>query len=197
MGIRIWTTVLASALIGQAAAAETTSPVSDFPGGTVEEAVSKIFDGEGGEGGIGMSRMRPALVIPSLATDQITKAFAGNTLRHDGRFAIHFRPNGSVVGWSTEYLPAAASACPTPKGAGYMVMDGKCWKQREFDVSSRWEAKDGKLCMPGILEDPILPQYCYHAALVLNHVALFNSDGEFTGKGWTLAKGDVRARRAD
>ncbi len=197
--IKIWKSLGCVALVSQActsvAAQAPANAPSEFPGGTIEHALEKIFDGEGGEGGIGMTRLTRSFSIPALRNDQIAKVASGNTVRANKRFAVFMSPTGAATGWAVKWKPAAAPQCAS-KRAGFRIDEenGQCLEGYEVAIAGKWRAADDKLCMPGIFETKVTAETCYSMALVLNNVVFFDDDGRVMSKGWDLAKGDVRAK---
>lgn len=215
MQIKMWKTLGSATLVAQAfvhlgavspaiaqqasAPASSAGAPSDYPGGTIEHALEKIFDGEGGEGGIGMTKLMPSFTVPALRSDQLRKAISGNTVRSNNRFAIYFRPNGKAEGWVVKYRPAAASECK-PGRSGHFVDDsGTCLVGYDVKIDGAWRLSNDQICMPGIFhgaQTPPTQESCHYMALLLNNVVFFNTQGDMLAKGWNLAKGDVRDKVA-
>jgi hypothetical protein len=195
--LKIWTSLI-SATVAVAANAHA-EPASPYPGGTLDHAIEKMFDGEGGEGGIGMSRLTDQVSFPALREDQIKVVASGNTIRSGNRFAVYLRPDGKVEGWSKRWTRVAADACKPNLKPGHTIdEDGACLSGREEAVSGVWAVRDGRLCLPSVFEDPtdtaMEPERCYGLALVVNNVLPFDKDGKLVRRPMDLAKGDSREK---
>lgn len=200
MNVKIWSTLATVTLMGAAGAAaqETPAGVSPYPGGTIEKQMEKMFEGEGGEGGLGMTKMVPSVVVPALRGDQLTKVLSGNTVRSNNRFAVYFSPDGSANGWVIKYKPADSAACAAKKPVHFVDDDGTCLGGFEVPIAGRWEVRGDMICMPGLFHGSrVLPrkETCHYMTLVLNSVLFFTGNGDMLAKGWDLAKGDVRAKK--
>lgn len=66
-----------------------------------------ISDGEGGEAGLGMTKLVPSVSVPALRSDQFARVLIGNTVRFSNRFASHFDPGDDAEGWVMKYRPTA------------------------------------------------------------------------------------------
>lgn len=200
---RVWKTLGCAALVacaqlgaaGTALAQQPAAAPSDYPGGTIEHALEKIFDGEGGEGGLGMTRLTRSFSVPALRTDQVAKVARGNTVRANRQFAVYLAEDGTATGWVNKWKPVANTECAT-KRDGFRIDEdnGQCLERYEVAVNGKWRAQDDQLCMPGIFEKTVPLEKCYSMALVLNNVVFFDDQGRLISKGWNLAKGDVRAK---
>ncbi|WP_332767735.1 hypothetical protein [Phenylobacterium sp.] len=204
MRMKIWKTLAGASLaIGacDAAVAQALGP-SGYPGGTIEHALEKMFDGEGGEGGLGMTDLADGrFSVPALKNDQIVKAVGGNTIRSGDRFALHFSTDGRVEGWTLKWTPAPASACAEPRAKGYALDDGQCIASTEIPVRGAWSARGDKLCMPGVFASPfdikIPASRCYSLALAINSVLAFDEAGKLVRRPMSLVRGDARGKLAD
>ena len=196
MNVKLWSTLACATLVAgaPATAQETASP---YPGGTIEHQMEKIFEGEGGEAGLGMTKLVPSFSVPALRSDQLAKVLSGNTVRSNNRFAIYFAPGGSAEGWVIKYRPTAMADCTSKKPAHFVDDAGTCLGGYEVKINSQWRIQNDQICMPGLFHGAQVPptrETCHYMALVLNSVLFFTSNGDMLGKGWNLAKGDVRAK---
>lgn len=200
MNVKVWSTLATATLMGATTAVpqDAQADVSPYTGGTIEKQIEKMFEGEGGEGGLGMTKMVPGVLVPALRDDQLTKVLSGNTVRSNNRFAIYFSPNGSVDGWVVKYKPADGAACAAKKPAHFVDDDGTCLGGFEVPITGRWQVKDNMICMPGLFHgarEPVTKETCHYMTLILNGVVFFTDKGDLVGKSWDLAKGDVRAKK--
>lgn len=179
---------------GAYAADSGTDEPDDYPGGTVEEAVDLILAGEAGERGMGMTKMWPQITIPALSNDQINTVVAGNTLRANEAVAHFFDESGKVTGWQVEWNPLPESQwqrCPRVGVAGdeyYLRDDGTCFEMAVEEVNGTWKVSDNKLCTD-ITWSEKRQNDCFHLALVIDRVILFNSHGAPHKKQLRLAAG--------
>ena len=199
MHMKIWSTLACATLVGgtPAIAQDPRADASPYPGGRIEHQVEKMFEGEGGEGGLGMTKMVPSVTVPALRGDQLTKVLTGNTVRSNNRFAVYFAPDGRADGWVIKYKPAAAAACAAKKPVHFIDDDGTCLGGFEVPIAGRWRVRGDTVCMPGLFHGSRIlpkPETCHYMALILNSVVFFTEDGHMLAKGWDLAKGDVRAK---
>lgn len=159
--------------------------------GNFSRALELMLMGEGGEGGIGISRMRPSVSVPALTGEQIERAVRGNTLAIPYHYALHFETSGDVGGYTVEYQAApGVEDCPQPeiRGDDYLYYDGNCSIRTSVPWSGKWRVEDDRLCMN--VEWPKgSEQDCYYVAFMLNSVALFKSNGQLSAKGHVLKKG--------
>lgn len=193
--LKLWNTLGAVAVSG-IVGAPTASAEDEFAGGTLAHALEKIFEGEGGEGGLGFTRMQRAFSVPALTPSQLRQAFEGNTLSQKRRFAAHLQPDGTVEGWYNIDRAVAFERCPSPDVSGdnfYFHSDGKRCMQRSFQPfqNAKWSIKADQLCLPDVVDGKTGGTECYYAALVLNNVVLFGEDGKMRGKGRDLAAGNA------
>lgn len=159
--------------------------------GRFDRALELMFMGEGGEGGLGLSRMGPTVSVPALTSEQIEKALTGNTLAIPYHYVLHYKSNGRVSGYTVEYAPAPnVSDCPAVevKGDKYLAYEGACSIRTSVKWSGKWKVKNDRLCMDvkwvrGHEKD------CYYVAFMLDKVALFKSNGTLSAKGHVLKKG--------
>lgn len=198
---KIWTTLIGASLATAAVDASAMETVrGTYPNGTLEHALDKMFDGEGGESGIGMSDLKNgAITVPSLRGAQITRTVSGNTVRSGNRFAAYFAPDGKMQGWILKWSPAAAESCASLPNPGFARgEDGACIKSRELAVEGAWKVEGDKLCAPGIFDSPfepdVAPKRCYSLALVINNILAFDKSGKLARRPLELAKGDNRAK---
>lgn len=195
MRLKVWSTLAGATLV--LGAGEAAAQASPYPGGALEHALEKMFDGEGGEDGIGMTDLIDGRIsVPALKDDQIVKAVGGNTIRSGNRLAVHLRSDGQVEGWTLKWRPAPASACAEPRAKGYVVDDGQCIASTNVPVTGHWSAQGDKLCLPGVFASPFdfaMPaRRCYPVALVINSVLVFDEAGKLVRRPMSLMKGDVR-----
>jgi hypothetical protein len=163
-----------------------------FPGGSFPLALKKVLAGEGGEGGIGMGKMRGgSLSIPALNGDQISTALSDNTLRRDHDFALHFRDEGSFSGWEVNWEVVDVSRCAGSTGKEYSLEEGVCWYANEITISGgAWTVRSDTLCTEPALVRVAEGESCVAMALILDKFALFAGDGAMIGKGNTLVSGE-------
>jgi hypothetical protein len=156
--------------------------------GPLSAVLSHMFDGEGGEAGLGLSRAddKGVLRVPVLTGPQLRTALVGNTIRYDW-YALHFEPTGEATGWSSPWVESDMSKCPDEGGEGYYRDNGKCVAQIKLTISSQWTIKGNEICMPDLAiagEQTV----CRSVALILNNV-VFLDKGQMVGKGATLSQG--------
>ncbi len=193
---KLWTGIgMAAALIGGGVAGADESPGGVFPASKTGDSVpfqrglSKILDGEGGEGGIGFSQSGPVFATPALTSEQLAVALPGRTIRKDQAVAIYFGQDGNVEGWKRDWSASEdMSACPTPLGDNHEVEHGKCYTAVVNPIVGKYEIRDGRVCMPaysGRAEDGT---GCYYIGFVTKFVMI--GDGERTyGSGKDLVDG--------
>ena len=199
---RIWASVavlagagctgLAIAEGGEGGENGTPSLENDFPGGTFATALHKVLEGEGGEGGLGMTRLNRMVTIPALNGAQVWKALEGNTLRRNNAFALTFGA-GTFRGWQHRWEKVDAQRCASAKkGDPTLEMeDGECWHRLDFDIPrGTWRIEHDMLCTEPALIRVAEGQRCVSLALVLDNVALFGADGKMIGKGAELVPGE-------
>lgn len=159
--------------------------------GKFGRALELMFMGEGGEGGLGLSKMRPTVSVPALTGDEIEKTIPGNTLAIPYHYALQFNKNGKVGGYTVEYkVRDNVNECPKIEDPSdnYLLYEGVCSLRTEVKWSGKWKVKNDRLCMsvkwPSGAEND-----CYYVALMLDRVALFKSNGDLSAKGHVLKKG--------
>lgn len=192
--VKIWSAIGAFAVTGAAVAA--TPPVNtadEFPNGTLDKALDKVFAGEGGEGGLGFTKMTRSFSVPALSENQLRAVFTGNTLGLPRKIAAFLRSDGKIEGWYAINTPVT----PVERCANqdfnatylYMTHAGQCMHRSfaQFKTET-WSIKGDQICLP---ESVGLGTGCYNAALVLNNVVLFDEGGNMVNKGRELAKGKV------
>ena len=164
---------------GEGGEAGEAGTAKDFPGGSFATALEKVFDGEGGEGGLGLVKGKSSVTVPALNDSQITRLVAGNTLRSEYHFAAYFEQGGSIEGWSTKWTEHPASDCKPAD-----LDDGKCWKSVTKQLpAAKWTVRNGTLCT-----EPAVPSLtgdgsCASVFLVLDRVVLYDKDNKIVGKG--------------
>jgi hypothetical protein len=159
--------------------------------GDIDKAVSNIFAGEGGEGGAGLSPMWPSIHIPALSTADIEKVVTGNTLRTDGHVAWYFTPDKKIEGGYVEWKPTDQKNCPAkevPTDVFHRGTDGVCYTYALYQSQGTWSIKDNQLCV-NVSWQTGSKDGCRYAAILLEEVALFDSNGKIDGKGMKLLKG--------
>jgi hypothetical protein len=164
--------------------------------GPLSSVLSHMFDGEGGEAGLGLSRAddKGVLRVPVLTGPQLRTALVGNTIRYEW-YALHFEPTGEATGWSSPWVESDMSKCPTEGGSDYYRDSGKCFAQIKRTISSEWTIKGNEICMPD-LAIATEQTVCRSVALILNNV-VFLDKGQMVGKGATLSKGSDLAPPAE
>lgn len=187
----------------RAAASGNTEPndLNDFSG-DLGDALKKIFAGEGGEGGIGLGPMWPSVRAPALTNAQLQKVIPGNTLRNDYRTAVYYNSAGTLEGWITSYSAIAADQidklCTEANVAAYKYYrsGSKCWERINNPLSGSWKIANHKLCTD-ITSQGKRDSQCWHVALVLDRIALFDENGALNKLGRVLKQGKVLAQKAD
>jgi hypothetical protein len=197
MRIKIWSSLAVAtgglSAMAHAQTVESAQP-SDYPGGTIEKQVEKMLANEGGEEGLGLTKLRPSFSVPALRSSEIQKVVVGNTVGISNNYAYHFEPQGKVRGWLRTWEKKAAAACPMKEGPNYLLEDGECWHWKDAPIASQWTVRNDKLCIPNVeYERPTRSEYCYAMAVVFNNVVLFNDEGGVVGKAVNLTRGDTTA----
>lgn len=162
----------------------------DFPGG-FDKALEKIFAGEGGEGGRGLTKMLPSVTSPALHGFQIEKALTGNTLHSFGASALHYNASGQLAGWVGSWALISPNACPAKPASGDTYFQGAkgCYKLSKHEATGTWTVKDDQLCQ-SFTADGKSTTGCSYVALLLDTFALFDSaTGVMSGKGFKLLVG--------
>jgi hypothetical protein len=169
----------------------------DFPGGSFDTALNKIFAGEGGESGIGFSPLRQqadgkwSFSVPALDGAQVKQAVSGNSLYRDHSFAIHLSPSGQYEGWQRTWRQEGLDSCPTQGSANYSYIlnsHGECWVVTDQDVQGGWTIEGDLLCFDPV-PSALTNAQCNRVSLVLNSLVLWDPDGHMIGKGNELHKG--------
>lgn len=194
-GLGTCVTLAATAAVVHAAAApkETAAEVAPTFQGNLDDALKKIFAGEGGEDGAGLTPMWPSVTAPALTGPEIEKVVKGNTLTMKWHYDYYFSPDGTLAGTSSSFEKLGeASKCPKGfvEGEGYsMSSDGKtCWKIPVAPTQGTWSIKNHQLCMD-IKWKGGAKQTCQYVTILLDDIALFNANGKVDGKGMKLVKG--------
>lgn len=192
--LKIWSAIGAFAVGGAAVAATSPANTADeFPNGTLDQALNKVFAGEGGEGGLGFTKMTRNFSVPALSEKQLRTVFTGNTLGVPRKIAAYLRNDGKIEGWYAINTPVT----PVERCANqdfnatylYMTHAGQCMHRSFAEFKGEtWSIKGEQVCLP---ESVGLGKGCYYAALVLNNVVLFDDNGNMVNKGRELAKGKV------
>ena len=165
----------------------------NFPGGTFESALGKILAGEGGEGGIGLSKKGDTVSIPALDEAQVKQAIGGNTLRIEHHNAYYFDKSGKGEGWEIKYSKVDVAKCGKGADASYELEDGECWHSETVKLpASQWSVRGNKLCTVPAVGPVTGKSGCVSVFLILNNVGLFDGD-KLVGKGKTLHKGRMLA----
>ncbi|MFC4312444.1 hypothetical protein ACFPN2_25400 [Steroidobacter flavus] len=185
----------APAVVAETASAPSAAGQDEFAGGSLSHALDKVFAGEGGEGGLGFTKMTRAFSVPALTTNQLRQVFTGNTLGQSGKIAAHLRPDGKVEGWHNVDTEVKFERCPkvNAEGDGLFIHDETQCMQRTFTEfkNATWSIKGDQLCLPKAAVAAGEGTACYYAALVLNSVVVFGEDGKMEGKGNSLWRGSV------
>lgn len=186
---KVWVgiSLVAGVTVGAAAGA-----APEFPGGNFSAALKKVLAGEGGEGGIGISKMsNQQVTIPALSGANVKEALSGNTLRQNDLFALHFRADGGFNGWEVKWEKVDKARCAANAGnENYDVEDGVCWFATTLQQKGTWSTKGDQLCTQPALVAASGGSSCVSVALVLDRFALFNDKGDMIGKGNTLVPGE-------
>lgn len=177
------------------AVAEDTS--GDFPGGTIDKALHKIFANEGGENGLGFTPLEQqpdgkwSFSVPALNESQLEQAVTGNTFAREYAFAVHMAPSGQYEGWQRVWHQAELEDCPSEGSAKYPHIvngSGECWLATEEEITGSWEIRGDQLCL-----DPVpvrlADAQCNRVTLVLNSAVLWDENGNMFGKGTDLREG--------
>jgi hypothetical protein len=161
--------------------------------GNLDNALEKIFAGEGGEAGAGLTPMWPSVTAPALTGPEIEKVVKGNTLTMTWHYDYHFAADGSLAGTNTTFKKLGdASKCPAKivEGDGYSLSSDKrsCWKTTVVPTAGAWSVKNHQLCLD-IRWTGGVKQACQYVAILLDDIALFDVTGTIDGKGMKLVKG--------
>ncbi len=175
--------------------------VNDYPG-ELSEAMDKIWAGEGGEGGAGLGKMWPSVRIPALTEDQLKSIIPGNTLRNDGRAAFYYDKTGKIEGWVSSYeelKPDKVNKLCTASAIAardYWREDDRCWKVINNPMKGVWKIDNHKLCTNVTVQGNKEAQ-CWHVALILDRIGLFNEEGAMHKVGKVIKKGRVLGKLGD
>lgn len=151
------TLIPAQASEGQAAAKPETAKIQPWPesrsAASFHALLEKVFEGEGGEGGWGIPNIDKTVDFPALNASELSTLFGGNSLVHDGAYALYFRPGGVVEGYIND----------------------------EKHVTGTWKVEGDKICMDLSTKQVVIG--CRSAALIVDRVILFKPTGaaQFTG----------------
>ncbi|MGC1524355.1 MAG: hypothetical protein WA803_22640 [Steroidobacteraceae bacterium] len=172
---------------------------SDFPGGSFNDALSRVFMGEGGQGGLGISPLRNdhgawSFSVPVLNGAQLHQAITDNSLRSENHFALHFAPSGEYRGWALLWTQQPMTRCPSKKGENYVVLERECWVATPSELDGKWAIDGDRLCLAPAPQAVTDGKECVRAALVLSSVVFFGDDGKMIRKGSDLRKGQDAAR---
>ncbi len=178
---KIWVGLGMSACVAVAGASDSpavadgVTPYPDAKGQptvSFSRALGKMLDGEGGEGGIGLTASGPSFNFPALTTDQLRATLPGRTIRKDQAVAMYFDPSGTVEGWKRDWEKADASACPHEIGEDYEVEDGQCWIAKVNPISGAYRFDDGRVCMPAYSGKPEDGEACYYIGFLFKYIAI-------------------------
>jgi hypothetical protein len=164
-----------------------------------ERLLRGVFNGEGGQDGLGISPLRKsgtgwAFSVPALTGGQVKQAVAGNSLRSENHFAVYFSPDGQFRGWALSWAQGPKDDCTSRKDPNRVLMEGQCWIGADTNLSGSWTIKDDTLCLNPSPRPVTDGKQCVRAAIVLNSVLFFGSDGKMVRKGSDLRKGLQLAR---
>lgn len=160
--------------------------------GDFENVLSHILGGEGGEGGLGMSRLDDGrIVVPALNAAQLGRTLSDVTLRRDRQFAMHFEADGSFSGWEVAWSKVDVAKCTPDAGKGFSLEDGVCWQSAHVKVpEGKWTVKDDRLCTQPALSAAAEGEPCVSLVFLLDNVAAFRPDGSMVGKGFDIVPGN-------
>jgi len=205
--LRIWTglgvcTTMAALAPATHAASEAARPAAVAPTfqGDLDHALAKIFAGEGGEEGAGLTPMWPTVSAPALTGPEIEKVVKGNTLTMKWHYDYYFAPDGTLLGTQTSFEKLGdASKCPKGfvEGEGYsMSSDGKtCWKIPVVPAAGTWQIRNHQLCFDLTWQGGA-KRSCQYLTILLDNIALFDANGKIEGKGMKLVKGKFLTKLA-
>jgi hypothetical protein len=163
---------------------------SRFPG-NLDKAISNIFAGEGGEGGAGLTPMWPSVSAPALTGGDVAKLVTGNTLRTEAHVAWYFTPNKAIEGAFIDWKPTDSKSCPAkedPKDVFYRGTDGVCYTYKVYPSKGTWSVRNNQLCV-NVSWETGKKDDCRYVTILLDNIALFDSNGKIDGKGMKLLKG--------
>tara|TARA_B100001939_G_scaffold300374_1_gene276299 strand:+ start:11551 stop:12279 length:729 start_codon:yes stop_codon:yes gene_type:complete len=169
--------------------------LNDYPG-ELSEALEKIWAGEGGEGGAGLGRMWPSVRIPALTNKQLEMVVPGNTLRNNGRSAVYYDESGKLEGWVASYKEVrsekVAEICSAQAIVSYKYWrEGeRCWEIVSNPMKGSWKIENHKLCTNVTVKGQGESK-CWHVALILDRVGLFDEDGVMHKVGRIIKRGRV------
>lgn len=160
-----------------------------FPSG-FDRALSLMLAGEGGEGGLGVQKVWPTLLVPALDADQITQAVSGNSLTMAYHYTFQFATGGDVGGYNIAYTPVELGRCPTEEvpGDGLLLYEGVCSQQTNEPISGTWKVEDDRLCINANWASDRVEE-CFNVFFMLDSVALVKSDGSLWHKAHKLKQG--------
>lgn len=178
------------AAMAEEAPAAPAAGVSDIFPGDFNRALELMFEGEGGEGGIGMFRMWPVASAPALTSEQITQTVTGNSLVVPYHHTMQFNADGTVGGYTLRYDEAPLRRCPSSEvlGDNYLRDEGTCFTRTPLAYSGTWRVDDHQLCV-NIAWDGGTLNDCYYVVFMLDSVGLYKSDGRLYAKGHKLRRG--------
>ena len=191
----IWSAGLAVTMAATAAisAAPGAASKEAYPDVDFNKTLEKMFDGEGGEGGLGYKVAGNKVTAPILSAAQLEKAIPGNTLRKNFHYALHLAADGAVSGWTREWDEVDRGLC---KSYGYndglnRDPSGACWKDRATKISGRWTLKQNRVCLPDVFKGKGDSNGCYRMVIFMNNIVLLGDDNVIVGKEMFLVKGEV------
>ncbi len=161
--------------------------------GDLDQTLEKIFGGEGGEGGAGLTSMWPRVSAPALSSAEIAKVVTGNTLSMPAHMAYFFLRGGAVEGTKTKWKKEPdLSKCPPPgetRGDLYHNPDTRdCWRKSVFPMTGNWSTENHRLCVQ-VSWGGTQESWCRNVAILLDNIALFEPAGTMYAKGFKLLKG--------
>ncbi|MBL8266347.1 hypothetical protein [Steroidobacter sp.] len=177
--------------LSHAAGAEsaTVQTAENFPG-DFTGALAKIFAGEGGEGGDGLTTMWPRISAPALTGEQIKQAVTGNSLSIPHHYALNFADGDALGGYEVELNKIPEKSCPAPEVVGdlFLKHGDTCFSRKVNPWAGTWKVQGNQLCVDLKWQAKSFKD-CWHVVILLDRIALFNPSGALHGKGNTLHKG--------
>ncbi|MFC3052240.1 hypothetical protein [Kordiimonas pumila] len=161
--------------------------------GDLDDALEKMFGGEGGEHGAGLSKMWPSVIAPAMTGDQVKQAMTGRTLVTPAHVAYYFSKKGSVEGWYAAWEKRDTKECPVPEVEDlyfYEKAADTCWYNNTLPLKGSWKVDNNQLCIDAKWKGGSVDS-CWYVTVLLDDIALFKTDGDIEGKGMKLLDGKV------